>query len=192
MGDRRRSFYQLRYKGSGRPVYIEDAGNLLKISGILMQGMDENVLLVSPASNQPLSFTIITPTLDEWCEILRQTDDPVAFEEDSTGTVKAIHRKMERAVGGAVQQRIWHRDGFRCLFCGKSIPQAILTVDHFIPIELGGEDNDGNYLSACRACQKAKGSRDPQEWCDEKGYDYDGLRLYLDGKAPISFIGHLI
>jgi len=90
-----------------------------------------------------------------------------------------------------VQQKIWHRDGWQCMYCGKGVPDIQVTIDHFVPLELGGEDNPGNYISACRQCQKAKGNRKPQEYCQSKHLDYEGLVAYLQGKASKLFINHL-
>jgi hypothetical protein len=188
-------FYQLSYpENAKRPVYIEDAGNLLVISGILLQGMGMNIVLLSPGASlfdTAVGGTIIKPTLEEWCEFLRQSDDPLIFEQDSTGTIKTVHRKVQYAISGAVQQQIWFRDGWQCLYCGKKVPDIQVTIDHFVPLELGGDNEQHNYISACRQCQKSKGSRNPKEYCESKKLDYDGLVMYLSGKSSKLFINHL-
>jgi hypothetical protein len=185
-------FYQLSYpENKKRPVYIEDAGNLLLISGVLLQGMGANYLLLTPNADEVSDIEIIAPTLEEWCAVLRASDDPKIFEEDDTGTIKAVYRKVQRSISGAVQQQIWYRDGWQCMFCGKKVPDIQVTVDHFIPLELGGKNEPSNYISACRQCQKAKGNRKPEEYCQSKGLDYEGLVAYLQGKASKLFINHL-
>ena len=122
---------------------------------------------------------------------MRRSDDPLIYHEDPTGTVKAVHRKLEYAISGAVQQMIWHRDDWRCMYCGKRVPDVFLTIDHFSPLQLGGENNERNYISVCRRCAKLKGSRNPQEFCDTMGYDYNALVLYLEGRCSAAFISHL-
>jgi hypothetical protein len=185
-------FYQLTYpENKKRPVYVEDAGNLLLISGILLQGMGANYLLLMPSADEVGEIEIINPTLEEWCAFIHASDDPKIFEEDETGTIKAIHRKVQRSISGAVQQKIWYRDGFQCMFCGKKVPDIQVTIDHFFPLELGGIDDPSNYISACRQCQKSKGNRSPKEYCQAKGLDYEGLVAYLQGKASKLFINHL-
>ena len=43
------------------------------------------------------------PTMEEWCEIIRRSDDPLLFETDETSVIKAIHRKVQQAkMGGEV------------------------------------------------------------------------------------------
>ena len=191
----RKRLYQLRYETTDEPIYIEDLGNLLKISGILLQGMGTTTIAVSPSGNIGTdafkNIRVIKPPLDEWCEILRRTDDPLYFEQDETGTIKAIHRKAQRAISGAIQQQIWARDGFRCMLCGQPMGKVQLTVDHWTPLELGGINDASNYLSCCRSCNKLKGSRDPSEYCLTMGFDYNGICLYLEGIIPASTITHL-
>lgn len=187
-------FYQLSYpENAKRPVYFEDAGNLLVLTGILVQGMGASYLLLAPGAIEgQQNMVILKPNLQEWCEFLRQSDDPLILEHDSAGImIKAIHRKVEYAISGAVQQQIWYRDGWQCMYCGKKVPEVQVTIDHFVPLELGGENNQHNYLTACRQCQKSKGNRNPKEYCESKGLDYDGLVMYLSGKATKFFINHL-
>jgi len=190
MSDRTR-LLSLMYPANKEPVYVEDAGNKLLIAGVLMQGMGANFLLLLPQACNVGPLDVVQPTLEEWSEILRRSDDPLVFEQDETGTIKAIHRKQEAAISGAIQQQVWARDGFRCLYCGDKMGKVQLTVDHFTPLELGGERALQNYVSCCRRCNKLKGSRDPKEFCDAEFLDHGGLAAYLEGKAPISFIFHI-
>ena len=186
--------YELRYPDTDRPVYMEDAGHLIKISGIFAQGMGLDLLLLSPTAT-PIenlqTMWIIEPTLEDWCEFLRQTDDPVFFENNEHWNPKAIVRKQQRAISGAIQQKVWARDGFQCLYCGVMMGDQQLTVDHFIPLELGGGNDWSNYVSACRRCNKKKGAIEPERYCNLEGLDFEGLCAYLDGKCTKSFIGHL-
>lgn len=186
----RKRLYKLAYRETHKPIYVEDAGNTLKLSGVLLQGMGTSVLLLSPTANDATMPEIVQPTIEEWCEIIRRTDDPLAFEEDETGTIKAIHRKQERAISGTVQQRIWARDRFQCMYCGVTMAQSALAVDHFVPLELGGQDEESNYLTACFKCNKRKGSQAPEDFCAASGLDFEGLRMYLDGRASKAMIAH--
>jgi hypothetical protein len=191
MDDKRRSFYQMTYIATNKPIWMEDMGNVLSISGLLLEGMGTHVLVLTPGANDMKDFPhVIRPTVDEWCELLRISDDPVIYERGPNNTIKAIHRKVERAVGGAVQQQVWVRDGFQCMYCFKPMgqPGVVLSIDHWIPIEMGGDEDMSNYLSSCRQCNKLKGNRDPKEFCEKEKLDYEGRVLYLTGKAPASFI----
>lgn len=187
---------------------IANMGQLYNISGLVLQGNEKSFLVMMPNASeinnekfsiylqdfvsvkfdQPWVFYLSVPELQA---LLKRSDDPLIFQEDETGTLKAIVRKSQLSISGAVQQQIWYRDGFQCMFCGKSIPNVQLTVDHWIPVEQGGSSEPFNLISCCRRCNKDKGNRDPQEYCQKHNLDYTGICLYLKGKAPKSFIAHL-
>jgi hypothetical protein len=92
---------------------------------------------------------------------------------------KAFHRKLRYEISGAVQQKVWVADGFKCMYCGAPMGKAQLTIDHFTPLELGGENNQSNYLSACRRCNKDKGSEEPKVFCDRRGISFSDLVYHL-------------
>jgi 5-methylcytosine-specific restriction endonuclease McrA len=62
--------------------------------------------------------------------------------------------------------------------------QITLTVDHFIPLERNGKNDMSNYISACRGCNTDKGRQSPEEFCKDRGYDYEGYKIYLKAEYP--------
>lgn len=61
---------------------------------------------------------------------------------------------------------IYLRDGFTCVYCGKSLldePSANVHLDHRIPRQLGGSNDASNLVTACRSCNCARGCRMPGE-----------------------------
>jgi hypothetical protein len=52
------------------------------------------------------------------------------------------------------------RFDFRCGYCGvhESEAGAELTVDHYQPRSLGGDDGPGNLIYCCHACNEFKGA----------------------------------
>jgi hypothetical protein len=62
---------------------------------------------------------------------------------------------------------------WRCFYCskkiylwvavryGESIPQDRATVDHFIPLSLGGADAISNVVLSCQECNSLKGNQRP-------------------------------
>ncbi len=195
---KKRRFYQY----DGKDWFIEDMGNTISISGILLEGMNGSQLLaISPAGSIPtkttgyytaahgnegevnwLALRVIKPSLEEWSALIRQTDNPVYFTDDETGMAKVLHRKQRRAISGAIQQQIWVRDQFTCVFCLRKMGDVPLTVDHFLPLEMGGENVETNYISACRRCNKDKGSQDPEEYCERVGVEYNDIINYMAGQ----------
>lgn len=56
---------------------------------------------------------------------------------------------------------ILRRDNHTCRYCGGSAPDVILTVDHVIPVSLGGSDDPSNLVAACKDCNAGKTSSNP-------------------------------
>lgn len=53
------------------------------------------------------------------------------------------------------------RDNHTCRYCGATAPDATLTVDHVVPLALGGSDKADNLAAACRDCNYGKASTSP-------------------------------
>ncbi len=53
---------------------------------------------------------------------------------------------------------IFHRDDFRCVYCGKSSVEdgVKLEADHILAHSQGGKDTAGNLVTACRGCNRSK------------------------------------
>jgi len=48
-----------------------------------------------------------------------------------------------------------------CFYCAKV---SRSTIDHVIPIDLGGVDGIGNLVSACKSCNSSKGAQTIMQW----------------------------
>lgn len=60
-------------------------------------------------------------------------------------------------------RELFLRDAYTCMYCGGEYPSAMLTRDHLRPLSRGGRDHWTNVVTACRACNHAKGARTPEE-----------------------------
>lgn len=63
------------------------------------------------------------------------------------------------AVSKRVRYEVLRRDGFICRYCKAG--DKPLTVDHVIPVSLGGSDDPTNLVAACRECNQGKASTHP-------------------------------
>src|SRR5580693_1567717 len=141
-------FYLLEFRD--RPVLMGDIGSLLKISGIVVEGGGVRQVLLLPSASTSTDIVendYITLSVDAWSDFIQRSDVP-----ELMGNEKVFHRKARYEISGAVQQKVWAADGFKCMFCKKPMGEVALTIDHFIPIELRGKNDSTNYLSACRRC----------------------------------------
>jgi 5-methylcytosine-specific restriction endonuclease McrA len=167
-------FYQLKMRH--REVLKGDIGSLIKIEGLVVGGGGARAVLLLPGCEVPKLLTQCCElSVEEWSEYLQRSDDP----EILVMPAKAFHRKLRYEISGAVQQKVWAADGFKCMYCGAAMGNVQLTIDHFRPLEQGGTNDESNYISACRRCNKDKGGEHPTDFCLRRGLSYTTLADYL-------------
>lgn len=76
---------------------------------------------------------------------------PPASKDQTTPTRKAISRRL--------RYEILRRDNYTCRFC-RATDQP-LTIDHLVPVALGGTDDPSNLVAACKDCNAGKSSSSP-------------------------------
>jgi hypothetical protein len=62
------------------------------------------------------------------------------------------------AVSKRLRFEILRRDNHQCRYCGRVAPDVTLTVDHVVPVALGGGDDPSNLVAACKDCNAGKSS----------------------------------
>jgi hypothetical protein len=65
------------------------------------------------------------------------------------------------AVSKRIRFEVLRRDGHACRYCGGKAPDVRLTVDHVMPVALGGSDDPTNLVAACADCNSGKASVAP-------------------------------
>jgi hypothetical protein len=168
-------FYQLEFRD--RPALWGDVGSNLRIQGLVVGGSEKQIILLLPGMEPQYDYAKEL-TEEEWNDFICRSDDP----EILVGPAKVFQRKLRWEISGAIQQKVWVADGFKCAYCDAQMGKAKLTVDHFIPLEFGGKNDETNYLTACAACNKRKANLDPKFWCEEKGLDYEAIKRYLSNR----------
>jgi hypothetical protein len=72
------------------------------------------------------------------------------------------------SVSKRLRFEVFRRDGFACRYCGATASDAPLTIDHVVPVALGGTDDPGNLATACKDCNAGKSSSSPDpRWLAE-------------------------
>ena len=75
------------------------------------------------------------------------------------------HRKKSSGyISGTQRYEILKRAKFRCELCGISAEQKALEVDHIIPRNSGGTDDESNLQSLCYSCNAMKRDRDDTDF----------------------------
>lgn len=62
------------------------------------------------------------------------------------------------AVSKRLRYEVLRRDNHTCRYCGAAAPDAPITIDHVVPVSLGGADDPSNLVAACRDCNAGKSS----------------------------------
>ncbi len=62
------------------------------------------------------------------------------------------------AVSKRLRFEILRRDNHTCRYCGAKAPDVALTVDHVVPVSLGGQDVPENLVAASGDCNGGKSS----------------------------------
>lgn len=70
------------------------------------------------------------------------------FTTKSRVTRGSIPKKM--------RDEIYRRDNYTCQFCKIGFDRRDLTIDHLVPLALGGLDDVTNYVTCCSPCNGRK------------------------------------
>jgi 5-methylcytosine-specific restriction endonuclease McrA len=165
-------FYQLQF--NNRNVVWGDIGSNIRIQGLVVGGERVQATLMLPGfSLNPMTWKELSD--EEWNEFIRRADDP----EVLIGPQKVFQRKVRWEISGSIQQKVWVADGFKCVYCGSQMGKSKMTIDHFIPLELGGKNDETNYLTSCASCNKKKANMLPDDWCKRIGKSPEFFEEYL-------------
>lgn len=85
--------------------------------------------------------------------------------EDNSGDplfILVMDRRPTGAAWARARDVVFLRDGRRCTYCG--VADAAMECDHVYPLALGGSNDLENLTTACRACNRSKGSKPLQQW----------------------------
>lgn len=100
-----------------------------------------------------------------------------------TGGPKRVSRRL--------RFEIFRRDGHRCKYCGATSDDAELTIDHVVPVALGGTNEASNLVTACRRCNSGKSSTRPDEATvqavDERAMQWsDAMQLVAERRRMVA------
>lgn len=58
---------------------------------------------------------------------------------------------------------IYERDNFQCCFCGCFVTRKSATIDHILPVSMGGKTSWLNCSTSCLRCNNKKAARTPEQ-----------------------------
>jgi 5-methylcytosine-specific restriction endonuclease McrA len=77
----------------------------------------------------------------------------LALQSDGTITKEVIERLLNESK--------------KCLYCSSDITPFTATIDHIIPIALGGQHSEYNLVVCCQPCNNKKHAKPFHEWINE-------------------------
>ncbi len=81
-------------------------------------------------------------------------------------------RKKQCRTNKSYKSRLYKDKGFApCFYCKKVFLISTLTVEHIIPLCLGGISSDDNLTLACAPCNQERGKQVWQEKKQSEKYD---------------------
>ena len=79
-----------------------------------------------------------------------------------------------------LRQEIFRRDMYKCQFCQGEFSASELTIDHLVPLALGGLDEMINYVTCCRTCNSQKAAQPLSEFARELNVRIEKLPVHGD------------
>lgn len=74
-----------------------------------------------------------------------------------------LHRARKAGSGGKITVQEWEAlkkfYNYTCLRCGKREPEIKLTLDHVLPLKLGGKHSIENAQPLCHSCNSSKNAK---------------------------------
>jgi len=148
-------------------------GNTIQPIGSIWAGLGKTYLCLFPGEDElPMPVDQLEMDSEQWTKFLRQSDllETEVLAEATDGKVtKAILRKTARQIAQVISWEVFHRDDFKCRYCGRG-PGIPLTVDHLVLWEHGGPSTKENLVAADKRCNKTRGNLPYAQWLEHPYY----------------------
>jgi hypothetical protein len=84
-----------------------------------------------------------------------------AYEFGDLARLKKARAGGRRNFSKAFKSRLWESAEGKCTICSTTTEQRYLQIDHRVPYEIAGDDDDyeqniADYMPLCRSCNRAK------------------------------------
>lgn len=119
-----------------------------------------------PANQQAVREIVERLLAPSQLNLLSDPPDPLRYDEDEvdrlSGELREALRpsrvpRAPRQVPLKRKRQTLVRDNFTCQ-CGRRPPEAVMHVDHIVPLSLGGGNNLENLQTLCDECNLGKGA----------------------------------
>lgn len=82
------------------------------------------------------------------------------------GVDPAVIRQEKAKARDLRKTRWWQQKtaAGKCHYCGEKVSHGALTMDHLVPLAMGGRSTKDNLVPCCKSCNNKKKSMMPLEW----------------------------
>jgi len=131
------------------------------MSGVLVLNSDANPVSLLPISiiswEESIKYMVLEKAI-----VLEWYDDWVVRSEKWETKVPAVimlteYMKIKTSIRYS-KQNVFLRDGYRCSYCENPVDRRTATLDHVLPVSLGGKTTFENTVCACNICNARKGN----------------------------------
>lgn len=160
---------------------IHQIGNEIQLTGAIYSGQGKHLLCFFPDETLPGGEPLqaLDMSFEDWMKFIRQTDlmeTEILERNPKTGELtKAIVRKSQRQIDNAVSWKVFRRDQYTCRYC--ALNDVPLTVDHVVLWEEGGPSIEQNLVSACKKCNRTRGTMQYEQWLASSYYEEKAKKL---------------
>lgn len=88
------------------------------------------------------------------------------YPADIKDTKHSVRRKYRKFYSQDQRKIVYKNSGCRCVLCGQKIKFEDMSLDHIIPLSMGGADNIENLQSTCLPCNQFKSNSLPEDFID--------------------------
>ncbi|MEX2647474.1 MAG: HNH endonuclease [Alphaproteobacteria bacterium] len=106
-------------------------------------------------------YRVLLPEEIETCQRRRA-------KQTARSTITANEREADFYNIRENRLKIYERDNYHCIYCGKQLTRFTATLDHITPVSEGGGNSVDNLKTACLQCNSRKTGRPLGDFLAEK------------------------
>lgn len=88
------------------------------------------------------------------------------YPYDTEDVTCAKKKKKRKTYSKEDRKIIYNKSNGRCALCGQRLLLENMTLDHIVPLSMGGKDSMGNLQASCFACNQFKKNILPDAFMD--------------------------
>ena len=88
------------------------------------------------------------------------------YRSEGFDVAASIYPQYKKSYSDEERKIIYNKSGGRCELCGQRLLFEEMTLDHIVPLSMGGEDSMENLQTACYACNQFKSNILPDDFMD--------------------------